>query len=70
MNELVFLDEACYDDYLEKLVPKAVAYSAGLLEFLFRGDIDFEVDVSDTVPIACMQIERLGAEKPLGCPGT
>ena len=24
---------------------------------------------SDTVPIACLQIERLGAEKPLGCPG-
>ena len=24
---------------------------------------------SDTVPIACMQIERLGAEKPLGCAG-
>ena len=24
---------------------------------------------SDTVPIACMQIERLGGEKPLGCPG-
>jgi tol-pal system protein YbgF len=24
---------------------------------------------SDTVPIACMQIERLGAEKPLGCSG-
>jgi tol-pal system protein YbgF len=24
---------------------------------------------ADTVPIACMQIEQLGAEKPLGCPG-
>jgi tol-pal system protein YbgF len=24
---------------------------------------------SETVPIACMQIERLGAELPLGCPG-
>jgi len=27
-----------------------------------------EHPTSDTVPIACMQIERLGAEKPLGCP--
>lgn len=51
-TKFIFLDENCYDDYLEKLVPKAVAYSAGLLEFLFRGDIDFEIDVSDTVPIA------------------
>ncbi len=51
-SKFIFLDETCYDDYLEKLVPKAVAYSAGLLEFLFRGDIDFEIDVSDTVPIA------------------
>jgi hypothetical protein len=51
-SELIFLDDACYDEYLEKLVPKAVAYSAGLLEFLFRGDIDFEIDVSDTVPVA------------------
>jgi len=43
----VFLDEACHIDYLEKLVPKAVAYSAGLLEFLFRGDIDFTLDLAN-----------------------
>ena len=24
---------------------------------------------SNAVPIACMQIERLGGEKPIGCPG-
>jgi hypothetical protein len=43
----IFLDEACHIDYLDKLVPKAVAYSAGLLEFLFRGDIDFALDLAD-----------------------
>ncbi len=29
-----------------------------------------EHPLSDTVPIACLQIERLGADKPAGCPGS
>jgi len=43
----IFLDEACHIDYLTKLVPKAVAYVSGLLEFLFRGDIDFTLDLAN-----------------------
>ncbi|MFC1657704.1 hypothetical protein ACFL2P_03955, partial [Candidatus Moduliflexota bacterium] len=39
-----YLDEECHKEYLSKLVPKAVAYSAGLMEYLFRGDIDFSVN--------------------------
>jgi len=38
------LDEACEKDYLKKLVPKSIAYSAGLLAHVFRGDIDFTYD--------------------------
>ncbi len=43
-NGAFFLDKACWAEYARKLLPKAVAYSAGLLEFLFRADIDFEVE--------------------------
>ena len=39
----------------------------GAIEELTR--LVFDHPLSDTVPIACLQIERLGAEKPLGCPG-
>ena len=31
------LDEGVYNDYAEKLLPRAVGYSAGLLEYFFRG---------------------------------
>jgi len=31
------LDEAVYRDYAERLVPRAVAYSAALLDYFFRG---------------------------------
>ena len=33
----MFLDEACHRDYAEKLVPRAVGYSAALLDYFFRG---------------------------------
>jgi len=43
------LDEAVYRDYAERLVPRAVAYSAALLDYFFRGlviasgdDLSFE----------------------------
>ncbi len=31
------LDDAVYADYAQKLIPRAVGYSAGLLEYFFRG---------------------------------
>jgi hypothetical protein len=40
------LDEACYADYLDKLVPKAVGYSAGLMVWLTRGEIDFTLNAT------------------------
>ncbi len=38
------LDEKCHEDYQQKLIPRAVGYSAGLLDYFFRGDIDLEDD--------------------------
>ena len=38
------IDENIYGDYAERLVPRAVGYSAGLLEYFFRGEIDMVPD--------------------------
>lgn len=35
-----YLDEACHEDYAEKLVPKSVGYSAALLNYFFRGELE------------------------------
>jgi hypothetical protein len=34
------LDEQVYQDYAEKLIPRAVGYSAGLLDYFFRGTLE------------------------------
>jgi hypothetical protein len=34
-----FLDELCHQDYAEKIVPRAVGYSAALLDYFFRGTL-------------------------------
>ena len=33
------LDEQCFADYAEKLIPRAIGYSAALLDYFFRGTI-------------------------------
>ena len=38
------LDEATHNDYAEKLVPRAVGYSAALLNYFFRGDINLKYE--------------------------
>jgi len=38
------LDENCHWDYAEKLVPRAVGYSAELLNYFFRGEIELVPD--------------------------
>jgi hypothetical protein len=37
-----YRDEKCYEDYVKKLVPRAVGYSAGLLDYFFRGKLDIK----------------------------
>lgn len=44
------LDDNVYEDYAAHLIPRAVAYSAGLLNYFFRSDFDFTVDVSSVDP--------------------
>jgi hypothetical protein len=34
------LDERCFEDYAEKLIPRAIGYSAALLDYFFRGSMD------------------------------
>ena len=36
------LDDKVYEEYASKLLPRAVGYSAGLLEYFFRGKLDFK----------------------------
>ena len=40
------LDDNCYKDYADILVPKAVSFGAGLLNYFFRGNIDITVPAS------------------------
>jgi hypothetical protein len=40
----VGLDPECHREYSEKLIPYAVGYSAGLLNYFFRGEIDMAID--------------------------
>ena len=44
------LDDKIYEDYAAQLLPRAVGYSAGLLNYFFRGNFDFAVDVSHADP--------------------
>lgn len=35
-----YLDDECHEDYVKKLAPRAVGYSAALIDYFFRGDIN------------------------------
>ncbi|MBI3354673.1 MAG: hypothetical protein HY034_07290, partial [Nitrospirae bacterium] len=41
------LDDNVYKDYASLLLPRAVGYSAGLLNYFFRGKLDFTIDAND-----------------------
>ncbi len=41
------LDNNVYADYASLLLPRAVGYSAGLLNYFFRGNMDFTIDAND-----------------------
>jgi hypothetical protein len=38
-----YRDERCHEDYAEILIPKTVGYSAGLLDYFFRGTIEMSL---------------------------
>ena len=39
-------DDQCYKDYADLLIPRAVGYSAALLDYFFSGEIDMTADSS------------------------
>ncbi|NJL60188.1 MAG: hypothetical protein HC887_11685 [Desulfobacteraceae bacterium] len=43
------LDNDCYQDYAELLIPRAIGYSAKLLDYFFRGEIDLVLEDSGYV---------------------
>ena len=43
MDEALILTRRVYEDYGEKLLPRAVGYSAGLLDYFFRGKLDVDL---------------------------
>ncbi len=47
LKHALMLDKECFAEYAEKLLPRAVGYSAALLDYFFRG----EMQVSVAVPV-------------------
>jgi len=42
-----YRDEKCHIDYAQKLIPRAVGYSAALIDYFFRGIIDMVADLGN-----------------------
>jgi hypothetical protein len=42
-----FLSDECHKEYARKLIPRAVGYSAALLDYFFRGEIEISLPVSN-----------------------
>src|SRR4030042_3210030 len=65
------LDEATHYDYASKLIPRAVGYSAGLLNYFFRGDMEVvkhEVvkDGSGDITNIKMKVKNLTQDETMG----
>jgi len=44
-------DTLVYEEYAGRLIPQAVTYSAGLLNYFFRGEVDAQADGNDGIKI-------------------
>lgn len=64
-NERHALDESVYKDYAERLLPRAVGYSAGLLDYFFRGDLDVKREADPATGLPSLSIVNRSPE-PLG----
>ncbi len=62
-NKIFTLNRFNFDAAHQLLIPRAVAYSAGLIDYFFRGKIDF---VPDTVNAGSHIIKNLGPEAMTG----
>jgi hypothetical protein len=52
------LDDQCYHDYAEKVLPRAVGYSAAMLDYFFRGTLEI------TQPDRCLYGIIDGSQQP------
>ena len=52
------IDDQVMAAYASRLLPRAVAYSAGLLDYFFRGDLDFQVTLDKDETAATDQAPR------------
>jgi hypothetical protein len=50
-DKRIGLDDKVYADYMSKLIPRAVGYSAALIDYFFRGKLEAKLD-SDRLVIA------------------
>lgn len=53
------LDEQCHEDYTEKLIPRAVGYSTGLIDYFFRGEIEVDLINAESLTIANSSSETM-----------
>ncbi len=44
------MDEVVHRDYAARLLPRAVGYSTGILDYFFRGRLDFEIKLDEADP--------------------
>jgi hypothetical protein len=56
------LDDKVFEDYGRLLFPRAVGYSAGLLDYFFRGTLDVQVQFADG-PTASDLLELVGTNR-------
>ncbi|MBN2601341.1 MAG: hypothetical protein JXR87_05065, partial [Candidatus Marinimicrobia bacterium] len=47
LKKTLFIDDLCHKDYASMLIPRAVGYSAALINYFFRGEIEISLPVSD-----------------------
>ncbi|MFQ5992329.1 MAG: hypothetical protein ACE5NA_07805 [Nitrospiraceae bacterium] len=62
MDEALILTRQVYQDSAAALLPRAVGYSAALLDYFFRGTLDFTVSAGATPPDQTLTITNTSAE--------
>ena len=53
------MDQNVYQEYAGRLIPQAISYSAGLLNYFFRGELDAQADGNDGIKIINNSIENI-----------
>lgn len=58
-NQGYVLDRGVFQDYAEKLLPRAIGYSAGLLDYFFRGEIEVDQINAESITITNRSSETM-----------